>query len=138
MALAWRTFQKFEGPDYAPEGIRSFRDFITDEVLHRMFLTGSYQMFTAFVGEEMAGMITLRGEGHISLLFVEERYHKQGIGRALVHMLADYLKNEMGVHRMTVNASPYGTGFYHRIGFRDLAPEMEKDGIRYTPMEMML
>ena len=138
MELAWRTFLRFEAPDYRPEGVRSFYDFVTDERLRQLFLTGSYQMLAAFVENRMAGMITLRGEGHISLLFVEERYHKCGIGRALVTALADYLRNEMGIERMTVNSSPYGIGFYHKLGFRDLGAEKELDGVRYTPMEKML
>lgn len=137
MELAWRTFLRFEAPIYTQEGVRNFREFVTNESLYQMFLMGSYQMFSAFVGEKMAGMITLRGAGHISLLFVEECYHRHGIGKALVHVMAEYLQKEMGMERMTVNASPYGVGFYHRLGFTDLAPEMEKDGIRYTPMELL-
>lgn len=138
MELAWRTFLRFEAPVYTPEGIRNFQEFVTNENLYKMFLMGSYLMFSAFVGEKMAGMITLRGAGHISLLFVEECYHKHGIGKALIAVMAEYLKKEMRMERMTVNASPYGVGFYHRLGFTDLAPEMEKDGIRYTPMELLL
>ena len=30
MALAWRTFMRFEAQDYTQEGIKSFQDFITD------------------------------------------------------------------------------------------------------------
>ena len=138
MELAWKTFLIFEAPVYKPEGIRSFPDFISDDMLHKMFLTGSYQMFVALADGEMRGMITLRGGGHISLLFVEEDYQRLGIGRALLLTLAEYMKEEMGMSRMTVNASPYGVGFYHRLGFEDLGPEMEKDGIRYTPMEKRL
>ncbi len=44
MALAWRTFMQFEARDCTPEGIESFQDFITDEVLHKMFMLGSYQL----------------------------------------------------------------------------------------------
>lgn len=138
MELAWKTFLVFEAPVYKPEGIRSFHDFISDDMLHRMFLTGSYQMFVAFSDGEMRGMITLRGGGHISLLFVDEDYQRRGIGRALIGTLATYMKEEMGLNRMTVNASPYGVAFYHRLGFEDLGPEQEKDGIRYTPMEKLL
>lgn len=65
MALAWKTFLEFEADDYAPEGIRSFEDFITDSTLHRMFVMGAYQMFVALDGAKMAGMITVRGNSHI-------------------------------------------------------------------------
>ncbi|MBO5293189.1 MAG: GNAT family N-acetyltransferase [Lachnospiraceae bacterium] len=138
MQLAWKTFLEFEAPVYKPEGIRSFYDFIKDDQLRRMFLMGAYQMFVAFADGKMIGMITMRGQGHISLLFVDEQFHRQGIGRVLIETLAGYLKNEMGMDRMTVNSSPYGVGFYHKLGFQDMGSETETDGIKYTPMELLL
>ena len=29
MELAWRVFQEFEAPEYAPEGVQAFHDYIT-------------------------------------------------------------------------------------------------------------
>ena len=125
---------EFEGNDYPPEGIRSFEDFITDSGLKRMFLMGVYQMMVAFVDNKMVGIISLRNNTHISLLFVDRNYHKRGIGKALIRALAAYVKAEMGQNKLTVNASPYGVGFYHRLGFQDIGPEKQQDGIIFTPM----
>lgn len=136
MALAWRTFMRFEAKDYTPEGIGSFQDFITDTVLHRMFVMGAYQLFGAYDNGKMVGMISLRNETHISLLFVDEKYHRIGIGRSLIEYVSDYVLNEEGHHLITVNAAPYATGFYHRVGFMDTDTEQINDGIRYTPMEL--
>lgn len=138
MALAWKTFLQFEADVYTAEGIRNFEDFITDTTLHRMFVMGAYQMFVALDQKKIVGMITLRNGSHISLLFVDAQYHRQGIGRALIEHLREYLLSEAGVSRITVNAAPYGVAFYHKLGFHDLRPEEEKDGIRYTPMEFIL
>lgn len=137
MALAWKTFLQFEAEEYEPEGVKSFEDFITDNTLYRMFIMGAYQMFVALDRGRLVGMITVRSNFHISLLFVDARYHKQGIGRALITRLCAYLKNEVGADKVTVNASPYGVGFYHKLGFRDLQPEQTTGGIRYTPMELI-
>ena len=136
MALAWKTFLRFEADVYSPEGVRNFQDFITDSTLYRMFVMGTYQMFVALDLDKIVGMITLRNPAHISLLFVDEKYHRRGIGRALMNYLSNYLLKEVGAVRVTVNASPYGVEFYHRLGFRDLRPEEKKDGIIYTPMEL--
>lgn len=76
----------FEAQDYTQEGIKSFQDFITDSVLHRMFLMGSYQLFVACENNRVVGMISLRNETHISLLFVEAACHRRGIGRALIRI----------------------------------------------------
>ena len=138
MALAWKTFLRFEADVYSPEGVKHFEDFITDTTLHRMFIMGAYQMFVALDRNKIVGMITLRNSTHISLLFVDEKYHRRGIGRALIEYLTNYLLTGVGVSYVTVNASPYGVAFYHKLGFQDLRPEEEKDGIIYTPMKFVL
>ena len=134
MALAWRTFMRYEANDYTAEGIESFQDFITDSVLHRMFVMGAYQLFGAYDNGKMVGMISLRDETHISLLFVDEKYHKLGIGRRLIEYLSAYVLQEEGHRHIPVNAAPYAVGFYHRVGFVDTDVEQVNDGIRYTPM----
>ena len=138
MALAWRTFMQFEACDYTPQGIESFQDFITDTVLYRMFVMGVYQLFGAYDNNQMVRMISLRDETHISLLFVDRRYHKMGIGRGLIEYVSHYVLTEEGHNYITVNAAPYATGFYHRMGFVDTNTEQAKDGIRYTPMQRRL
>lgn len=138
MALAWKTFLEFEGDVYPPEGVRNFEDFITDSALKRRFIMGAYQMMAAYDGAKLVGMISMRNEKHISLLFVDRDYHKRGIGRALVSALAAYAKREMGQKQLTVNASPYGVEFYHRLGFLDLGPQKQQGGIIFTPMLLNL
>lgn len=138
MALAWRTFLQFEANEYPPEGIKNFERFVTDSTIYRMFLVGSYHLFVAYAGATLVGMITLRDASHISLLFVDEKYHKQGIGRALVQHVKGYLASEDRVSHLTVNSSPYGVEFYHKLGFRDVRPQEQRDGIIYTPMEFAL
>lgn len=138
MALAWKTFLRFEADVYTPEGVKNFQNFITDSTLYRMFVMGVYQLFVALDQGKVIGMITLRDSTHISLLFVDERYHRRGIGRGLIKYLTEYLLSEVGASKVTVNASPYGVEFYHKLGFKDIRSEEKKDGIIYTPMEFIL
>lgn len=138
MALAWKTFLRFEADVYTPEGVKNFQNFITDSTLYRMFIMGVYQLFVALDQGKVIGMITLRDSTHISLLFVDERYHRRGIGRGLIKYLTEYLLSEVGASKVTVNASPYGVEFYHKLGFKDIRSEEKKDGIIYTPMEFIL
>lgn len=135
ISLAWSTFMKFEAADYTPRGVKSFWEFITDPVLQRMFAMGAYQLFVAIDKGKIVGMISLRNETHISLLFVDAAYHKQGIGRALISYLCRYVDREEGHHSVTVNAAPYALGFYHKLGFEDTGAEESNDGIRFTPMK---
>ena len=138
MDLAWRTFLKFEADIYSEEGVRNFENFITDTTLRKMFIIGTYQMFVALHNDRIIGMITLRNTSHISLLFVDERYHRQGVGRALISYLQNYLLAFSAAEKVTVNAAPYGVDFYHKLGFYDIGSEEIRDGIRYTPMEFIL
>ena len=92
----------------------------------------------AYDGEHMVGMIALRNESHISLLFVDKEYHYRGIGRSLVMAMTDYVKQELGKIAVSVNASPYAVGFYHKIGFHDVGLQTHSSGIIYTPMRLNL
>lgn len=136
--MVWRTFMRFEAPDYTEEGISSFRDFLTDGRIYRMFVEGSYLMMIALDGDKVIGEISLRNGNHISLLFVEEAYHRKGIGRALIKAMGDYLKKEKQELFMSVSAAPYALDFYRRVGFHACSSEEEYSGIRVTSMEKFL
>lgn len=138
MDMIWRTFLKFEGQDYTEEGIRNFYEFITDMNLYRAFQQGRYQLLVALDGEKVIGAASLRNGHHLSLLFVEEAYHHQGVGSELLEQLCCYLKNEAGEKIMTVKSSPYAVGFYRSQGFRQVGPEQAFSGIRVTSMEKTL
>lgn len=138
ISLVWKTFLEFESDIYSEQGIESFRQFVTDTMLKRMFDIGKYQVMVAHIREKIIGVIALRDENHVSLLFVDKDYHYHGVGRALVTEMSNYVRNELDKQRLTVNASPYAVGFYHKLGFRDLGEETQADGIIYTPMELLL
>ena len=138
MNMIWRTFMKFEACDYTQEGIANFHSFISDGQIFKMFLEGSYLMMVALDGEKIIGQISVRSRNHISLLFVDEVYHKKGVGRALINAMADFLRNERKQVFMSVKAAPYAVGFYRRTGFHICEPEQEFSGIRVTPMEKFL
>jgi len=131
MGLAWRVFLKFEADEYGREGTDNFLDFIAGQQLFEMFLNGDYVVALAFVGKELTGVGTMRAGSHISLLFVDERYHREGIGTRLL----EFLQEGTSDNRITVNSSPYGVEFYKSLGFVPTADKMqEADGITFLPM----
>ena len=135
MRMIWRTFLRFEGRDYTREGIRNFYDFITDDDLYVAFLKGEYQLMVALDGQKVIGAGSIRNRNHLSLLFVEEGYHRMGVGRAILTAVCDYLKQEAGEKYISLKAAPYAVNFYRRLGFRAVRPEEEYSGIRGTEME---
>ena len=83
----------------------------------------------------MVGIIGVRNTNHVSLLFVDRDYHRMGIASGLIRRFIRDARTE-GITYVTVNSSPYAVGFYHKIGFINLSEEIEKDGIRFTPMRL--
>ncbi len=136
MDMVWRTFLKFEGRDYSQEGIDNFDTFIHDGTLRKLFLNGRYQVLVALDGIRVVGLASVRNGNHLSLLFVDENYHRQGIGRELMRGLCYYLKKEVGERSMTLTAAPYAVDFYKKLGFYALRPEEQVSGIRVTSMEI--
>lgn len=126
---------KYEAKDYSEEGIRNFLEFITDDNLFHSFLRGNYQMLVALDMDRIIGAASVRNRNHLSLLFVDEEYHRRGIGRNLMDCLCRYLRSELGEHYMSLKAAPYAVDFYRKIGFKALGPEEEVGGIRVTSME---
>ncbi|MGN0402424.1 MAG: GNAT family N-acetyltransferase [Acetatifactor sp.] len=135
MKMIWRTFLKFEGNDYTREGIRNFFKFITDEDLFQAFLKGEYLMLVALDRGRVIGAGSIRNKNHLSLLFVDEEYHRRGVGREIMTRLCRYLKEEAGERYMTLKAAPYAVNFYKKLGFMAVRPEEEYSGIRVTSME---
>jgi len=134
MRLAWDTFILFEAPEYSREGIKAFKNFVNDPILKQLFLEGKYRTMGAFCNGIMVGILGVRNDTHISLLFVDSEYHRKGIATRLLKKIFNETYSKYGKREMTVNSSPYAVGFYHKIGFIDTDTEQTTEGIRYTPM----
>ena len=138
MELAFRVFLKYEAPEYGREGTDEFARFLTDTRLQNLFEQDLYKLIVALKDEKIIGVASMRSGNHISLLFVDDRYHKQGIGSSLLSELITYLKQNTSYRKITVHSSPYGREFYHSLGFVDVSGEMTDSGIIYTPMELFI
>ena len=128
--LVWQVFLEFEAPDYTEEGVKEFKKTIDDKnwISERVFY-GAYND-----SNELLGVIATKNTTHIALFFVDDKYHKNGIGRSLFQMALSKCPS----HRMTVNSSPYAVPIYHKLGFADIDIEQVVNGLRFTPMEYKL
>ena len=102
MQLAWDTFLIYEAPEYTKEGIKSFKNFVRDPILKQLFLEGKYQTLAAFCNGLMVGILGVRNETHISLLFVDREYHRQGIASKLLDRMFTQVDKQYGKRKMTV------------------------------------
>lgn len=132
--LVSRVFNRFEAPHYTEQGIQSFYDFANYSHLSETMQDGSMSAWGAFREDQLLGMISIRNQNHISLLFVDAAHHRQGIGRRLFEAAAAYIL-QSGYREITVFSSPYAVPVYRKLGFKALNSEQTVNGIRYTPMK---
>lgn len=71
------------------------------------------------------GVIAVRQFNHISLMFVDKEFHREGITRSLFELIKDNVKNNCkGEKNITVNSSAYAVKIYECLGFK--ATDKEK------------
>ncbi len=141
LSLALEVFMEFEAPDYGPEGTASFkRDIIENELFISQCRQGVCPIYAAFDGGKIIGIMGMRAnKTHINLVFTKKAYHHQGVATALFEYLKqDLLRESPDLKEITLNASPYGKGFYLHIGFVPQSEEQERNGIRFTPMKYLI
>ncbi len=135
LGLVWDVFLEFEAPEYCEEGIAEFKHYIEPDAIREKLGKGELQMWACIDDDRVTGVIALRAPCHISLLFVDKRYHRQGTARALFEHVLAYIKENTEHTEMTVNSSPYAAGFYRRMGFANTDTEQTVNGIRFIPMK---
>ena len=134
MNLVKKVFMRFEAPEYPAEGVQSFLEFIALNSISEKAEAGDLSLWGCFEDNNIVGVCASRNINHVCLMFVDEAYHRRGIGKRLF----DFIKRDVIAHggydRITVNSSPYALPFYRALGFRDSEPEKIVNGIRHTPM----
>ena len=125
-SLAWDVFLEFEAPDYPPEGVEEFRQTLKNEKY-----LADLRYYGAFVGEELAGILTIRETtNHICFFFVDKKYQRHGIGTKLFRRVLE----DFAGQTITLNSAPYGLPFYKKIGFVETDSQQTMNGITFTPM----
>lgn len=134
--LVKNVFMEFDAPDYSQEGINEFiENIIENQEFIDKFKTYEQIMIGAFDDDKIIGVLAISKRNHISLLFVDKKYHRMGVASSLVNEIARVLKLK-NIYKIKLNSSPYARYFYKKIGFVDTDIEQVKNGIRYTPMEL--
>jgi GNAT superfamily N-acetyltransferase len=133
-ALINRTFDQYAAPDYTEEGVAEFRKYSQPEEMIRRSDADHFAL-VATHNEKPIGVLEVRNNRHISLLFVDSQFHGRGIGRQLCERgLTRSLEANQDLREFTVNSSPYAVPIYEKLGFRPTACEQSHHGIRFVPM----
>ncbi|HON79549.1 MAG TPA: GNAT family N-acetyltransferase, partial [Spirochaetota bacterium] len=126
-------------PDYSREGIDEFLKYVRENDILERVIEGNHYIYIALQGRTVVGVIEIREYRHISLFFVNGKYHRRGIGSLLMKNALELCRvmNPL-LLRLSVNSSPFAVPVYEKLGFNIEADEMEKNGIRFTPMSYLL
>ncbi|WP_027088797.1 GNAT family N-acetyltransferase [Thomasclavelia saccharogumia] len=123
--LVWQAAQEFIFTNLESKGSKEFDQLNTKE----FYLDKSNLTYICLNDNKIIGMVSLSNGKHLSLLFVDKRYQKKGIGKRLVEIVDNLVLGDL-----KVNASIYAKSFYEQIGFKLAGSLEKKDGILYYPM----
>lgn len=138
LKLVKDVFDEFEAPYYSKEGIENFYQFASFENIKKC-LQENLQIIVAKIQNKMVGMIAVRSYTHIAMLFVDKNFHRKGIAKNLVEKAKNYCEQYYeNLEAITVNSSPYAVGFYEKMGFIKISDEQIVDGIKFTPMKLII
>lgn len=130
-AVVKKSFDAFVAPGYSPEGIAEFYRFANPEAMVSR-LPQNIMLAAKNARGEMGGFIELRNECHISLLFTDPVFARQGIARLLFES-AKALCPE--TKEFEVNSSFFAVPVYEKLGFAAVGPERTVNGITFVPMK---
>ena len=134
--LAWRMFVKYDSPDYGAEHTERMRVAIEDR-LKNLSIYNQRLMVVALVDNKVVGMIETYGTNRISLIFVDNEYHRNGIATVMMNRIASEFKMR-GYEKIVLNSSPNGLPFYEHFGFTIEDEEKNTDTPWKTPMSYIL
>ena len=130
LLFAKRIFIESEDDSYTKKGIETFCNFVDNKKI-----TKSFKVYGAFEDNVLKGIIaTDRRKRHINLFFVDKVSQGKGIGKKLMNIVV----NNNGNSYITVNSSRYGVPVYEKLGFIKMEEEKEQDGLKFTPMKLVL
>ena len=130
LLFAKRVYIESKDDSYSEKGIETFYSFVDNKEI-----TKSFKIYGAFGDNILKGIIaTDRKKKHISLFFVDKGSQGKGIGKELMNVIVNDNENSY----ITVNSSRYGVPIYKKLSFIKMEEEKEQDGLKFTPMKLVL
>ncbi|WP_338949584.1 GNAT family N-acetyltransferase [Fusobacterium nucleatum] len=130
LLFAKKVYIECKDKSYSEQGIETFCNFINNKEM-----TKSFKVYGAFENNILKGIIATDSQKrHICLFFVDKVSQGKGIGKELMRVVVNDNENSY----ITVNSSRYGVPIYEKLGFVKMVEEKEQDGLKFTPMKLIL
>ena len=125
-----KVYIECKDESYSEQGIETFCNFVNNKEI-----TKSFKVYGAFENDILKGLIATDSQkSHICLFFVDKVSQGKGIGKELMKAVINNNENSY----ITVNSSRYGVPIYEKLGFIKIEDEKEQDGLKFTPMKLVL
>ena len=125
-----KVYIESKDESYSEKGTETFCNFVDNKEI-----TKSFKVYGAFGDNILKGVIaTDKRKRHINLFFVDKSSQAKGIGKKLMSIIIDDNENSF----ITVNSSRYAVSIYQNLGFIKTEEEKEQDGLKFTPMKLIL
>ena len=140
LELVNKVFTEFVAIDYSEQGNATFTSYLENkyEEVAADIHSGNKKLWGYYKDGEIVGVIGTRNTTHISLMFVDKNYHRQGIATQLLNTVISNIIINLDNKEITVNSSPYAVKVYEHLGFTKTAEQQEKDGIIFVPMKYFI
>ena len=130
LLFAKKVYIESKDESYSKQGIETFCNFVNNKEI-----TKSFKVYGAFEDNVLKGLIATDSQKrHICLFFVDKVSQGKGIGKELMKAVINNNENSY----ITVNSSRYGVPIYEKLGFVKTEEEKEQDGLKFTPMKLIL
>ena len=130
LLFAKKVYIESKDESYSEQGIKTFCNFVDNKKI-----TKSFKVYGAFENNILKGIIATDSQKrHICLFFVDKVSQGKGIGKELMKVVVNDNENSY----ITVNSSRYGVPIYEKLGFIKIEEEKEQDGLKFTPMKLIL
>lgn len=135
--LVSEVFNEFIAPGYSKEGVIEFSKYLEPRLM-RDRLARNHFIFVALDDAKIVGVIEVRGNNHVSLLYVKKNYQNKSIAKKLLKLALNKSEKVEPPASIEVNSSPYAVTIYEKLGFIKKSSEKNVNGIRFTPMILRL
>jgi GNAT superfamily N-acetyltransferase len=136
--LAIRVFKDLVAPGFSQEGVAEYLAYLRPAALVERSHEG-HVVLLATVRDRIVGMIEIRNYSHVSLLFVDRPFQRQGTARELLRRALGLCRAHLPeLREVTVHAAPDSVHIYERLGFQPTDGEQTVNGIRFTPVRLEL
>ena len=130
LLFAKKVYIESKDESYSEQGIETFCNFVNNKEI-----TKSFKVYGAFEDNVLKGLIATDSQKrHICLFFVDKVSQGKGIGKELMRVVVNNNENSY----ITVNSSRYAVPIYEKLGFIKMEEEKERDGLKFTPMKLIL